>query len=164
MITIRQALTEQECAQAYAIENQVYPPEAAASAEAFKFRLQTFGLYFLVAETDDGRIVGVTNGVRLDHVHLADDSIKQTADFAANGANFCILTIAVHPEFQRQGLASALLTRVIQQAKADQLQQIVLMCESFLIGFYEKHGFHYVSPSSSAHGGIQWHEMGLNLK
>jgi len=164
MITIRQALTEQECAQAYAIESQVYPPEAAASAEAFKFRLHTFGAYFLVAVTDSGHIVGVTNGVRLHHAHLADDSIKQTADSAVDGAYFCILTIAVHPEFQRQGIASALLTHVIQQAKEDQLLQIVLMCEEHLIGYYEKHGFHYVSPSSSAHGGIQWHEMGLNLK
>ncbi|MFD0698574.1 GNAT family N-acetyltransferase [Paenibacillus sp. GCM10027628] len=160
---IRSAKSNHDIHEAYEIEKKVYIPEAAASLEAFLFRNDMFGAYFLVAE-NEGRIIGVTNGVRLDHVHLADDSIKQTADFHADGNYLCILTIAVHPDYQRKGIASKLLDQSVQQAKKDQLKGVVLMCEEHLIPFYKKHGFHYVSPSASKHGGIQWHEMGLNLK
>ncbi|MEW9698513.1 GNAT family N-acetyltransferase [Paenibacillus sp. SI8] len=158
---IRPALTEQDILEAYTIERMVYPPEAAASLEAFILRSDKFGTYFLVAETSPNEIAGVTNGVRLPHMHLADDSIKQAAEFTVDGAYFCVLTIAVHPKHQRKGIASTLLQHVIQQAQKDQLKGIILMCEEHLISFYEKHGFRYDSPSSSAHGGIQWHEMSL---
>ncbi|MBD0381116.1 GNAT family N-acetyltransferase [Paenibacillus sedimenti] len=160
---IRSAINDQDMRDAYKIEKTVYIPEAAATLEAFFMRKELFGTYFLLAEIEE-QIVGVTNGVRLHNVHLADDSIKQVAEFASDGTYFCILTIAVHPDYQRQGIASKLLKHVIQQAKRDQLKGIVLMCEEHLIEFYVKHGFHYVSPSSSTHGGIQWHEMSLNLK
>ncbi|TXK86046.1 GNAT family N-acetyltransferase [Paenibacillus sp. N3.4] len=164
---IRSAITEKDLIASYEIEKNVYIPEAAASFEAFQMRMQIFGTFFLVAEMPvttietNATIIGVTNGVRLNHFQLADDSIKQATEPAVDGSYYCILTIAVHPDYQRQGVASQLLDQVIQRVKTAGLKGIVLMCEEHLIPFYKNKGFAYLSPSSSMHGGIQWHEMSL---
>jgi GNAT superfamily N-acetyltransferase len=158
---IRPALTVQDIRNAYDIERTVYTPKKAATLEAFMMRKETFGTFFLVAELENNQIVGVTNGVKLHHIHLADESIKQSAEFAVDGIYLCVLTIAVHPDYQRKGIASELLKQVIQRARKEHLKGIVLICEAHLIHFYENHGFGYVSPSASRHGGVQWHEMSL---
>lgn len=151
---------DQEVNDAHAIELMVYPLESAATLEAFRMRKQVFGPYFIIAEIGS-QIIGVTNGVKLEHKDLADESIKQGVSYALNGRYFCLLTIAVHPSYQRQGIASQLLNQIILKVKEDSLSGIVLMCEEHLIPFYEKHGFQYMAPSASVHGGIQWHEMHL---
>ncbi|GGI45445.1 N-acetyltransferase [Paenibacillus marchantiophytorum] len=162
---IRPVVTDSDLNQSYEIERSVYTKEAAASPEAFLLRKEAFGAYFLVAEMTGietvPTIIGVTNGIKLNHIDLADESIKQGIQSAANGSYWCILTIAVHPLHQRQGVATALLQHIIRIAQSDHLKGIVLMCEEHLIPFYEKHGFHYMAPSKSEHGGIQWHEMHL---
>ncbi|OPH57247.1 hypothetical protein BC351_25605 [Paenibacillus ferrarius] len=162
---IRPVITDLEVIKAYEIERTVFTQESAASLEAFQMRKTIFGPYFLVAETEStSQIVGVTNGIKLSHMDLSDESIKQASEYEVDGSYFCILTIAVHPSHQRQGIASALLKRIIQIAQEDQLKGIVLMCEEHLISFYEKHGFRYIMPSNSSHGGIQWHEMNFIWK
>lgn len=165
MMMIRLAASEQDIRDAYEIEIAVFAKDAAATLEAFQMRKIMFGTYFLIAETDlDHQIIGVTNGVKLHHMHLTDESIKQGVEFAMDGLYYCLLTIAVHPSYQRQGVATELLKKVIHRAKEDGLKGIVLMCEEHLISFYEQNGFLYAAPSSSSHGGIQWHEMNLIWK
>lgn len=162
---IHPVVNDQEIHMAYDIETAVYTKEAAATLEAFQMRKRVFGSYFLVAETEiDHQIIGITNGVKLHNQHLADESIKQGVEYAEEGQYFCLLTIAVHPAYQRRGVATELLKQVIHIAKKDGLKGMVLMCEEHLISFYEKHGFHYVAPSTSEHGGIQWHEMSIIWK
>jgi ribosomal protein S18 acetylase RimI-like enzyme len=112
----------------------------------------------------DHQIIGVINGVKLNQLDLADESIKQGVQYAVDGQYLCLLTIAVHPPFQRRGVATDLLKSIIQIAIEDGLKGIVLMCEEHLISFYEQHGFRFVAPSASEHGGIQWHEMNLIWK
>ncbi|MGO4273823.1 GNAT family N-acetyltransferase [Paenibacillus sp. TAF58] len=162
---IRQVESNQEIRKAYEIETSVYSKEAAATLEAFYMRQHVFGAYFLVAEHElDHQIIGVTNSVKIHNKDLADDSIKQETHPAEDGQYLCVLTIAVHPSYQRRGVATKLLQRIVEIAKKDGLNGIVLMCEEHLISFYEKNGFLYASPSSSQHAGIQWHEMNLIWK
>lgn len=149
---------------AHNIEMSVYTKESAATWEAFRMRMDVFAPYFLVAESDiqsEQLIIGVANGVKLNHNDLADESIKQGVDYDINGGYFCLLTIAVHPNYQRQGVATNLLQEMIRKTKKEGLKGIVLMCEKHLISFYEKNGFRYIAPSASEHGGVQWHEMNL---
>ncbi|MBP1963458.1 GNAT family N-acetyltransferase [Paenibacillus aceris] len=163
-MNIRPIANNLELLEAHDIEMTVYAKESAATREAFQMRKQVFGSYFLVAETEFGSehpIVGVANGVKLNHKDLADESIKQGVEYDVNGRYFCLLTIAVHPNYQRQGIASQLLKQIIDTAREEGLAGIVLMCEEHLIPFYKKHGFCYLSPSASEHGGVQWHEMHL---
>ncbi|NOV00795.1 GNAT family N-acetyltransferase [Paenibacillus planticolens] len=163
-MNIRPIANNQELHEAHDIEIAVYAKESAATLEAFQMRKQVFGAYFLVAETGaDSKhpIVGVANGVRLNHKDLSDESIKQGVEYDVNGSYFCLLTIAVHPNYQRKGVATNLLQEIIRKAKEEGLKGIVLMCEAHLISFYEKNGFCYLSPSASEHGGAEWHEMHL---
>ncbi|KRE48264.1 GNAT family N-acetyltransferase [Paenibacillus sp. Soil724D2] len=162
---IRPVESDEDIRKAYEIETAVFSQEAAASLEAFQMRKHVFGSYFLVAENEqDHQIIGVTNSVKIHNKELTDESIKQETEHAEDGQYLCVLTIAVHPSFQRRGIATELLQRIIEIARKDDLIGIVLMCEEHLISFYEKNGFLYVAPSVSKHAGIQWHEMNLIWK
>ncbi|WP_261301881.1 GNAT family N-acetyltransferase [Paenibacillus andongensis] len=162
---IRPVESDNDVKMAYEIEIAVFSKEAAATIEAFHMRKHLFGTYFLVAENEPNhQIIGVTNSVKIHNKELADDSIKQLTHPAENGQYLCILTIAVHPSYQRRGVATELLQRIIEIARKDGLKGIVLMCEEHLISFYEKNGFVYAAPSNSQHAGIQWHEMNLIWK
>ncbi|NOU70126.1 GNAT family N-acetyltransferase [Paenibacillus sp. LMG 31458] len=159
---IRPVESDTDIRKAYEIETAVFSKEAAATLEAFQMRKHVFGSYFLVAENElDRQIIGVTNSVKIYNKELANDSIKQETQHAEEGQYLCVLTIAVHPSYQRRGVATELLQRIIEIARKDDLKGIVLMCEEHLISFYEKNGFLYVAPSASKHAGIQWHEMNL---
>ena len=162
---IRPVENDKDIRKAYEIEIAVFSKEAAATFEAFQMRKHVFGSYFLVAENElDHQIIGVTNSVKINNNELADDSIKQETQYAEEGQYLCVLTIAVHPSYQRRGVATELLQRIIEIARKDDLKGIVLMCEEHLISFYEKNGFLYAAPSTSQHAGIQWHEMNLIWK
>lgn len=163
-MNIRPIANDLELKAAHNIEISVYTKESAATWDAFQMRMEVFRPYFLVAESDlnaEPLIIGVANGVKLNHNDLADESIKQGVDYDRNGGYFCLLTIAVHPNHQRQGIATNLLQEMIRKTKEEGLKGIVLMCEEHLISFYEKFGFRYIAPSASEHGGVQWHEMNL---
>ncbi|GLI05367.1 GNAT family N-acetyltransferase [Paenibacillus tyrfis] len=154
---IRQALPA-DMAEAYAIEAISYPPETAASREAFDYRLQTFGRYFKVAE-HNGQVVGIANAVRLSHENLADEKMKQTGASDPEGQFLCVLTVAVHPDYRGSGLGVRLMSALLKQAEEDRLEAVLLLCEKHLISFYERLGFQYIRSSASEHGGIPWHEM-----
>jgi predicted N-acetyltransferase YhbS len=160
-MNIRPIHTEHEIKEAYELEMSCYPPEAAATLAAFYRRKEKFPSYFLIAEMLE-EIVGIVNGVLTSEVDLSNDTLKQNIDFIQDGPYLCILTLAVKPTHRGQQIAVQLMNQIIEQAKKDLLQAIILMCESPLIPFYEKLGFVYLRPSSSEHGGIQWHEMRLD--
>lgn len=147
---------------AYAIEAQCYPPEAAASREAFHRRYQQFGDFFYVAE-EGGELAGVANGIRMAHDRIEDEGLKQLEGSDPNGPYFCLLTVAVAPDFRRRGIGHSLVRAIVQQARGQRLAAVLLMSEAHLLPFYERLGFRYVKPSASAHGGIAWHEMRLEL-
>jgi GNAT superfamily N-acetyltransferase len=158
---IRRIQTLDEVQKAHALEMICYTPEAAASLAAFHLRKEIFPCYFLLALNNEA-IVGIVNGIRTNDADLSNEALKQTGDYDKNGRYLCILTLAVHPVFRGLHIGHELMSGIIQQAWHDKLYAIVLMCERHLIHFYEKLGFQYVQPSSSLHGGIEWHEMRLD--
>jgi GNAT superfamily N-acetyltransferase len=165
MANMRQIITacsSEEAIQAYEIEVQAYTEEAAATLEAFIFRQQHFGAYFFIIR-ENGAIIGVTNGVRIQNANLAEEGIKQITDSEEDGSYFCVLTVAVMPDYRGKGYGAMLMRKIIEQAKKDRLRGVLLMCELPLIPFYSRLGFTYEKPSLSNHGGISWHEMILNL-
>lgn len=159
---IRPIATEDELLHVFDIEQQSYPPEAAAALDAFRFRKQAFPDFFLIAIRDE-QPVGMINGVRTDESDLSDEGVKGTAASTRQGNYFCVLTVAVNETHRRQGIGSALVVALIEQARKHRIEAIVLMCEEHLVTFYTQLGFHYVKLSSSTHGGIAWHEMRMDL-
>ncbi len=162
-LIIRPAACEEEIHEAHRIEMQCYLVETAGSLDAFIERFRQEPKYFLLAYEGE-RMVGILNGIRLQQPDLADESLKKVKGVAHNGRHFCVLSVAVPSEHRRQGVGSRLVQALIKQAAADRLKSIELMCEYHYIPFYKQLGFIYKQLSASQHGGIQWHEMTLELE
>jgi hypothetical protein len=56
------------------------------------------------------------------------------------------------------------MARFVEEARAKQKQNVLLMCKQHLVAYYEKMGFQHLGLSKSTHGGAEWHEMRLVLR
>lgn len=148
---------------AHKLELSCYPPEAAATSEAFAYRQRHFPRYFLAA-LEGAALVGLACGVRTSSHDSGEDAVKSATGADPGGQHLCVLSVAVDPEHRRGGIGSGLMEALIGQAGEDRLASLILMCEAHLITFYERLGFEYVRVSPSRHGGIQWHEMRRELQ
>ena len=67
------------------------------------------------------------------------------------------------PEYRRQGYAEKLLRYVINDARAQDREGLVLACKDKLVHYYEKFGFQNEGVSESVHGGVTWYQMRLTF-
>jgi GNAT superfamily N-acetyltransferase len=74
-----------------------------------------------------------------------------------------IFSLAVLPEFRKQGIARQLMLRFIEYARDLGKGKILLICRADLIPYYQGYGFTYLGKSASTHGEFDWHEMCLSL-
>lgn len=150
----------EEC---YLVEISGFPPEEAATRETIQLRIDTFPQGFLVAEMN-GRIVGILNSAATNKEDLSDEELKQLVGHDPHGKNLVVFALAVLPEFQKRGIAGQMMNKFIEEARARNKQNVLLMCKQHLIAYYERMGFTHAGLSRSTHGGAQWHEMRLALK
>jgi GNAT superfamily N-acetyltransferase len=52
-----------------------------------------------------------------------------------------IYEMIIHPDYQRKGIGTEILNRLIQKCKEDKIRDIQLFCAQGKKEFYEKHGF-----------------------
>lgn len=154
-------IQEHELEAALELEQRCYPPEAAATLGGFVHRFQKYGPFFWSAWSGE-RLIGIANGIRTDQTSCGDEMKGEQMD-DGSGSGFCVLTVAVDPEWRGRGIGTRLLRMLVSQCEAYGLQRIILMCEKHLIPFYEAEGFILHGVSSSAHGGIEWYEMSRSL-
>lgn len=143
------------------VESQTFPPEEACTREVFAYRLATFPERFLVAELD-GKIVGIVNGCTT-HEPLICDRLFEAEGHDPQGANQMIFGLAVLPDYQRQGIAAALMRAIIDLARKEGRRTVVLTCKARLIPYYETFGYENRGVSASVHGGAVWYDMVLPL-
>ncbi|KAF8312112.1 acyl-CoA N-acyltransferase [Clavulina sp. PMI_390] len=85
------------------------------------------------------------------------------------GASVCIHSVAVHPDFQRRGIALALLKEYINRLKKrdypglEHIERILLITHEELVPLYSKAGFQMVGESAVQHGSRPWFEMRIVL-
>ena len=147
----------------YEIESTAYDGEEAATREKIEKRIQLYPQGFFVYETE-GVVVGLINSACADHVNMSDNNIKELVGHHEEGRHAVIMSLAVHPGFQRKGYAGQLLSFFIEQANEMGKESIYLMCQEYLIPFYSNYGFVSRGVSESSHGGLSWHEMQLKLR
>jgi ribosomal protein S18 acetylase RimI-like enzyme len=165
-ITIRRA-SPADLDACHRIEARCFPPGEAAPRASIQTRIVQFPAGFLVAEyeTDRGReIVGMINGGATHRADITDEDFKKLIGHDPNGANLVIFSLAVLPDYRRQGIAARLLRTFIAQAQKRGHQRILLLCKTPLIAYYERFGFVHAGESASTHGGAAWHEMALLLE
>ena len=141
------------------MEAACFPPAEAASRESFARRIAQFPDRFFVA-CSAGRIIGLVNGCRSDRPRI-DDAMFEVGGHVPDGPCQMIFGLAVLPEFQRRGVAAALLRQMIASSHALGLTRIALTCKAEKIDYYARFGFVARGVSASVHGGAVWHDMTL---
>ncbi|GAA4714274.1 GNAT family N-acetyltransferase [Brevibacillus fulvus] len=157
MVKIRNVKID-DLPQLAAIEQLCFSKEEAATKEAFEQRIQLIPDSFFVAEVD-GAIVGFINGPVIETAYITDDLFTTIKMNPATGGHQSILGLAVHPQFQKNGIASELLMHLEKEARWKKRETITLTCKENLIGYYEKHGYISHGMSNSEHAGEKWYNM-----
>ena len=160
-LIIRQAQLE-DLDSSYAIEITCFPADEAASKDNMRTRLTSFPQGYLVAELDN-ILVGHINSGATDKDDISDEALKAMIGHDADGENLVVFSVAVHPDYQRQGIASALMGAYIRLAKQMNKSTVLLLCKENLVNFYNNLGFENRGRSASTHGGAVWYEMCLRL-
>ncbi|MFS0863807.1 GNAT family N-acetyltransferase [Fredinandcohnia sp. 179-A 10B2 NHS] len=140
------------------IEHLCFSKEEAASEEAFVNRIQKITDSFFVAEKND-KVIGFVNGPVIENKYITDNLFRDVNTNKATGGHQSILGLAVSPNYQKQGVASALLTHIEKISKTKQRQTITLTCKEELVTFYERNGYQNEGISNSVHGGEVWFNM-----
>ncbi|MGG4505450.1 GNAT family N-acetyltransferase [Heyndrickxia sporothermodurans] len=145
------------------IEQLCFSKEEAATETAFRKRIQLIPDTFFVAE-EEGVPVGLINGPVIDTTYITDDLFSNITENPTSGGHQSILGLAVHPHFQKHGVASVLLIHIENEARKKRRETITLTCKENLIKFYEKFGYINEGVSDSEHGGVVWYNMSKSLK
>ncbi len=145
------------------IEAKCFPPAERASRERFVERLNAFSDCFLILMKDD-RPVGLVDGMVTDNRTICDEMFADAKMHNPDGHWQSIFGLAVIPEEQHQGYASALMRAFIEKARQEGRDGVILTCKKHLIDFYSGFGFVNCGISKSVHGGAVWYDMELDFR
>ena len=161
-----------------AVEAAWFPAAEAASADELRERLMVYPDCFWLmiddaaddakataarAATVDGRLVAFINGFVTDSPDLSDDMYADAAQHDPHGAWQMVFGVDTAPEYRHCGYASALMRRVIEDARQAGRAGLVLTCKNRLVGFYARLGYVDEGISESTHGNVVWHQMRLRF-
>lgn len=74
-----------------------------------------------------------------------------------------IFGVNTMPEYRRRGYAELILRRVIEDARDQGREGLVLTCKDKLLHYYGKLGFVNEGVSKSVHGNVIWYQMRLKF-
>jgi len=144
-----------------ALEAACFSPAEAAPKATFAYRIAAFPERFFVAE-QEGEIIGMINGCVSSQGTITDD-LFEPQGHEPKAKNQMIFGLAVHPDFQRRGIAAALMERLIAFSKKTNMERVILTCKEEKIAYYAQFGFENKGVSDSTHGGAVWYDMVLQL-
>ena len=156
-------VTEQDLDRCFEIESVSYSGDEAATKDKILKRIKTYPEGFIVLE-NDREIIGFINSGATHEVELSDEEFKELVGHDPEGKHIVILSVVIHPDYQRKGMASKLMYRFIDKMKALGKTDIFLICQPELIGMYAGYGFVNLGESDSGHGDMSWNEMSLSLQ
>ncbi len=160
--TVIRQVTPADLDRCFTIEILAYEGDEAATREKIATRIATWPQGFIVAEVE-GVVAGFINSGAAYQVEMADEAFKEMVGHDPDGPQVVIMSVVVHPDFQGQGLAKRLMTEFIVRMRDLGKTRINLMCKERHIPLYAGFGFAYLKASASDHGGMDWHEMALDL-
>eukprot|EP00062_Callorhinchus_milii_P022163 gi/632979648/ref/XP_007906586.1/ PREDICTED: serotonin N-acetyltransferase [Callorhinchus milii] len=110
---------------------------------------------------EEGRLVAFVIGSGWDKEKLSQDALTI---HVPDAPTVHIHVLAVHHKCRQQGKGSIILWRYLQYLRClAMVKRAVLMCEDFLIPFYQKAGFKDIGPSGVAVGPLTFTEMEYTL-
>ena len=145
-----------------AVEAECFPAAEAASEESLRKRLSAFADHFWLL-FDGDKMVGFVNGMVTDEPDLSDEMYDDASMHNPYGKWQMIFGVDTIPEYRRQGCAGKVLSRVIEDARKQGREGLVLTCKDKLIHYYAKFGFENEGLSKSVHGDAVWYQMRLKF-
>ncbi|GGK75651.1 GNAT family N-acetyltransferase [Amphritea balenae] len=153
---------EQDLERCFEIEITAYSGDEAASKEKILKRIRTYPEGFIVLENDQ-EIIGFINAGASHKVEMSDEAFKEMVGHDPDGKYVVIMSVVIHPDYQRQKLAGKLMQEFIGRMRRLDKSEIYLICQQHLIGMYAGFGYREIGESDSDHGGLSWYEMSLTL-
>lgn len=145
------------------IENSGFTADEAASRDSMRERIEQISDTFVVAKNNAEAVLGYIVGPADQQRYIADELFETTTPNQAGDRYQTVLSLAVSPDYQKQGIAGQLLTELARIARAQNRDAITLTCLERLVPFYEKNGYQNEGVSASAHAGETWYNMVLLL-
>ena len=145
-----------------AVEAECFPAAEAASEESLRKRLSVFADHFWLL-FDGDKMVGFVNGMVTDEPDLSYEMYDDASMHNPDGKWQMIFGVDTIPEYRRQGCAGKVLSRVIEDARKQGREGLVLTCKDKLIHYYAKFGFENEGLSKSVHGDAVWYQMRLKF-
>lgn len=153
----------QDLDQVMVIENAGFSPEEAATRKAMKDRITKYPDTFIVAKKGK-KVAGYIVGPAYDKRYLDDRLYVCSHSNRKEDPYQTVLSLAVSPDYRKQGIGSALLEQLAVVAKKEGRKLISLTCLKRLIPFYEQNGYVNEGVADSSHAGEVWYNMVLVLK
>lgn len=110
-------------------------------------RIENYPDTFLVAQ-EDGKVIGHIFGPAFNKRYIEDELYFENHPNQKDDRYQMVLSLAVLPEYLKQGVATKLIEAMTQEARKQNRQAISLTCLPKLIKFYEKRGFHNEGKTS----------------
>lgn len=110
-------------------------------------RIENYPDTFLVAQ-EDGKVIGHIFGPAFNKRYIEDELYFENHPNQKDDRYQIVLSLAVLPEYRKQGVATKLIEAMTQEARKQNRQAISLTCLPKLIKFYEKRGFHNEGKTS----------------
>lgn len=145
------------------IENNGFSESEAATRTAMSERIQIINDTFIVAQNENSKIVGFIVGPAINKRYITDDLFEKTSPNDKTALYQTVLSLAVHPEYRKCGIAECLLEQLRKTAVTQNRKAITLTCLDKLVGFYEKYGYVNEGRSESIHANEIWYNMVLEL-
>lgn len=144
------------------IEAACFPREQAASRRSIRDRLSVYPGHILLGERN-GLVAGYAMGPVIDVPAIADEMFADPSCHDPAGPYQSVFSLAVHPDWQRQGYGRQLLNALIDLARRENRRAVTLTCLQEKIAYYESFGFVNQGAAASVHGGAVWYDMVLQL-
>lgn len=133
------------------IEKTCFLQLETASKEEIAERFLAFPENFLVAKIGI-ETVGFITGGTTDLKQLPDMFYHDPSLHTPLGKYQTVFSLAVLPNYQKQGIASKLMKSFISLTKQRNKKGVILTCKEPLIVYYQKFGFTCQGISKSVHG------------
>ncbi|KAJ9131561.1 Acyl-CoA N-acyltransferase [Pleurostoma richardsiae] len=76
------------------------------------------------------------------------------------GRTVCLHSLAVVPKLQNCGLGQLIMKAYLQQVRnLDTADRVALICQAYLVSYYQRLGFKHLGESKATFGGGGWHDM-----
>ena len=92
-----------------AVEAVCFPKEEAATREALAARLDAFGNWFFAAKDENGKIIGMIDGMATDEESIDDAMFEDASLHREDGAVQTVFGLDVLPAWRGKGVAGALM-------------------------------------------------------